>query len=259
MTAGKILAAARTDLGLSGRPNHITRDYASRHGKAFLEAPWCNMAITYWARKSGNAAAVLPAGDRAYTPWHADDGRDRGLWHAGTVENLKKHARPGAIVFFDWSGTNTLAAVDHVGLIEAVLNDGRIVTIEGNTGDACKRRVRSADVIAGFWLPPYKTSTSTPPPPAGAASNVEDLVAKLPMLSKGADNFDVKTVRACLFARGGLDPAHYGGAEGLQEWLERKDFDAALDSDVKAFQRSKKLEVDGICGPQTWAALLRVK
>ncbi|WP_188188065.1 peptidoglycan-binding protein [Nonomuraea sp. SYSU D8015] len=257
MTAAKMLAAGRADLGLSGRPNHITRDYAARHGKAFLEAPWCNMAITYWARKSGNAAAVLPAGDRAYTPWHADDGRDRGLWYAGTVENLKKHARPGAIVFFDWAGTNTIAAIDHVGVIEDVLDDGRVITIEGNTGDACKRRVRSATHIAGFWNPPYKPSTK--PPAAPAASTVEDLVKKLPMLAKGANNYDVKTVRACLFARGGLDPAHYGGTDGLQEWLERTDFDAALDSDVKAFQRSKKLEVDGIVGPRTWAALLRVK
>jgi peptidoglycan hydrolase-like protein with peptidoglycan-binding domain len=252
-----MLAAARADLGLAGRPNHITRDYASRHGKAFLEAPWCNMAITWWARKSGNADAVLPSGDRAFTVWHAQDGRDCGLWHSGTVANIQRFCEPGAIVYFDWGATNDIARIDHVGVVEQVLDDGRIVTIEGNTGDACKRRVRSADVIAGFWNPPYKPSTSTPPPLE--ASTVEDLVATLPMLSKDADNYDVKTVRACLFARGGLDPAHYGGPEGLQEWLERTDFDTALDSDVRAFQRSKKLEVDGVVGPLTWRALLRVR
>ncbi|MFB4275717.1 peptidoglycan-binding protein [Nonomuraea sp. MTCD27] len=253
-----MLAVARADLGLAGRPNRITRDYAERHGPAFLAAPWCNMAITWWARKSGNMNAVLPAGDRAYTVWHAEDGKDRGLWHSGTATNLKRHARPGGIVYFDWAGTNTIGAIDHVGLIEEVLDDGRVITIEGNTGDVCKRRVRAADVIAGFWNPPYKTSSKPSAPPA-AATVSEDLVAKLPVLSKGADSFDVKTVRGCLFARGGLNPASYGDPEGLQEWLERKDFDAALDSDVKAFQRSKKLKVDGVVGPRTWAALLRVK
>jgi peptidoglycan hydrolase-like protein with peptidoglycan-binding domain len=253
VTAAAMLAAARADLGLSGRPNRITRDYAARNGDEFLSAPWCDMAVTWWARKSGNTSAVLPAGDRAFTVWHAEDGKDSGLWHSGTAANLKKYARPGAIVFFDWGGTNLLGAIDHVGLIEQVLADGRIVTIEGNTSDACKRRVRGADVVAGFWNPNYTTIA-----PAAGASSAEDLVSKLPLLKQGADNFDVKTVRSLLFARGGLAPASYGGSAGLQEWLERTDFDAVLTSDVKAFQRAKKLDVDGVCGPLTWAALLRV-
>lgn len=256
MTAAAMLAAARADLGLAGRPNRITRDYASRHGTAFLEAPWCNMAITWWARKSGNMNAVLPAGDRAFTVWFAEDGKDRGLWHAGTAANVKRYARPGAIVFFDWGGTNTIGAIDHVGLIEEVLSDGRIVTIEANTGDAVKRRVRGADVVAGFWNPPYTTAAPAPGPAASTSTVLEDLVGKLPLLKLGADNFDVKTVRGCLFARGDLRPESYPA--GLQEWLERTVFDAALDSDVKTFQRAEGLDVDGAVGPLTWAKLLRV-
>ena len=69
---------------------------------------------------------------------------------------IKKHAKPGAIVFFDWGGTDEIPKIDHVGIIEKVLDDGRVQTIEGNTDDACKRRVRSASVIAGFWNPPYE-------------------------------------------------------------------------------------------------------
>ncbi|MEU4828425.1 hypothetical protein AB0H37_41780, partial [Actinomadura sp. NPDC023710] len=60
MTAAKMVAEARGSLGMSGRPNTITREYASRHGDEFLRASWCDMAITYWARHSGNAGAVLP-------------------------------------------------------------------------------------------------------------------------------------------------------------------------------------------------------
>jgi hypothetical protein len=113
------------------------------------------MSVTEWARRSDNAAAVLPNGDRAYTVWHAEDGRNLGRWHAGTATNIRKHAKPGAIVFFDWDGTDSIGRIDHVGVCEVNLGDGRMQTIEGNTGDACKRRVRASNVIAGFWNPDY--------------------------------------------------------------------------------------------------------
>ncbi|MBP2704383.1 CHAP domain-containing protein [Microbispora sp. RL4-1S] len=151
-----MLATARKDLGLVGRPNHITREYASRHGREYLDAAWCDMSVTYWARHSGNADAVLPAGDRAYTVAHAQDGKNLGRWYAGTVANVKAHAKPGALILFDWDGTNNIPAIDHIGVIEHVLSDGRVQTIEANTGNACKRRVRAADVIAGFWNPDYE-------------------------------------------------------------------------------------------------------
>lgn len=247
-----MLAQMREALGW-GEPNAIHRWYAARNGAEFApgSTPWCQMTVTWAAAKSGNYDAVCPRGDRAYTVYGADDGRDLGLWKTGTVANIRKYCEPGAVVYFDWGGTNTLAKVDHVGVVEMVLPDGRVQTIEGNTADECKRRVRAADVIAGFWVPRYTTVT-----PVTASPMEEDLVAKLPLLKQGADNFDVKTVRGCLFARGDLRPESYPA--GLQEWLERTVFDAALASDVKAFQRSKNLDADGVCGPLTWAALLRV-
>ncbi|WP_431897945.1 CHAP domain-containing protein [Nonomuraea sp. bgisy101] len=156
MTAATMLAEARKDLGMSGRPNPITRDYASRNGSEFLRAPWCDMSITHWARQSGNADAVLPEGDRAFTVWHAEDGKDLGRWYPGTSENIRKHAKPGAVVFFDWDGTDRIGAIDHVGIVEVNLGDGRVQTIEGNTADSCKRRVRASNVIAGFWNPDYE-------------------------------------------------------------------------------------------------------
>ncbi|WP_083733195.1 CHAP domain-containing protein [Actinomadura sp. CNU-125] len=148
------LREARKSLGLSGRPNYITRDYARRHGNAFLDAPWCDMSITYWARHAGTTAAVLPGGDRAFTPWHAGDFQKIGRWHTGTVGELNR-AEPGDVVFFDWGYSNSIGAIDHVGVIEKVLGGGRVQTIEGNTGDACKRRVRSASVIAGYGRPAW--------------------------------------------------------------------------------------------------------
>jgi hypothetical protein len=191
MTAASMLAAARASLGLTGRPNAITRDYAKRNGNEFLSAAWCDQAITYWARKSGNAAAVLPKGDRAYTVWHAQDGQKLGKWYTGTVENIRAHAKPGAIVFFDWAGTNSVGGIDHVGLVEKVLSDGRVQTIEANTGDACLRRVRAASVIAGFWNPDYSQQED---PMAGMTKqDIFDAVWKTDQIAGPADAADHKT------------------------------------------------------------------
>ncbi|MGI5162601.1 CHAP domain-containing protein [Microbispora sp. CA-102843] len=156
MSATKMLATARKSLGLVGRPNYITREYASRNGPEYRDAAWCDMSITYWGRHSGNAAAVLPQGDRAYTVTHALDGQALGRWYPGTAENIRRHLKPGAIVFMAWEGTDRIGDIDHVGVGEVNLGDGRVQTIEGNTGDACKRRVRGPSVIAGFWNPDYE-------------------------------------------------------------------------------------------------------
>lgn len=239
MSAEEMLAAARKDLGLAGRPNWITKDYASRNGREFLTAPWCNQAVTEWARKSGNAAAVLPNGDRAYTVWSAEDGQKLGRWHAGTVANIKKYAKPGAPIYFDWDGTDWISAIDHIGIIERVLPDGRVQTIEANTGNAVKRRVRSASVIAGFWNPDY----------ADTEKNwTEDAVKKLPTLKKGDKGWDVKTLHYLLLAR------DYGGLEGVDDTV----FTDAHANGIRGIQEAAGIEVDGVCGPQTWPVLLRV-
>lgn len=241
MTAASMLAAARKSLGMSGRPNTITREYASRHGDEFLRASWCDMAITYWARHSGNTAAVLPGGDRAYTVWHAQDFQKAGRWHTGTTASVNQ-AKPGDIVFFDWGATNSIGAIDHVGVVEKVLGGGRLQTIEGNTGDACLRRIRSSSVIAGYGRPAYTGGTS-------ATSWMEDIVKDLPMLAKGAkaSNEHVQTARGLLLAR---SHPEIGKVEGP--------FDATMDKAVRAVQRWAKVEDDGIIGPVTWSVLLRV-
>ncbi|WP_246268311.1 CHAP domain-containing protein [Nonomuraea typhae] len=229
----------RSYLGTEGRPNVLTRRYAARHGAEFLQAPWCNITITEAARESGNGLAVLPDGDRAYTIWHAEDGRDLGRWHEGTVQSIRRFAEPGAIVFFDWAGTNTIAKIDHVGIIEKVLDDGRIQTIEGNSGDACKRRVRSAGVIAGFWNPPYTADAPK--------DEVEVLVAKMPLLKVGAKGTAVKRAFYLLMSHGyGIDPGVY----------DDMTYTRAMGEKVAAFQKAKKLTADKEIGPLTWAALI---
>jgi N-acetyl-anhydromuramyl-L-alanine amidase AmpD len=85
--------------------------------------------------------------------------------------------------------------------------------------------------------------------PAAAASWTEELVNDLPLLAEGADNFDVKTVRALLVARGNQPDA--------MDLLNTR-FTAELGGQVKAFQKAHALEVDGVVGPKTYSALLRL-
>ncbi|MES9542887.1 peptidoglycan-binding protein [Actinomadura sp. NPDC000600] len=233
MTAVKMVAEARSTIGMSGRPNPITREYASRHGDEYLRAGWCDMAVTYWARHSGNAKAVLPAGDRAYTVWHARDFQRIGRWHSGTVENVNA-AKPGDIVFFDWGGTDDISAIDHVGLVEFSLGGGRLQAIEGNTDDAVKRRIRGAADIAGYGRPAYDDDWT------------EKMVRNLPMLARGDTGEDVETMQGLLLARSHPEVSISGT------------FDATTEAAVKAVQRWGRVDDDGIVGPLTWPVLLRV-
>lgn len=203
-TAVAMLAEARRSLGVRGRPNYITKDYANRHGAAFLSAPWCDMAVTYWARNSGNTAAVLPGGERAYTVWHAEDFRKIGRWHSGTTANVNR-AKPGDIVFFDWGLSNSIGAIDHVGIVEKVLGGGRVQTIEGNTGDACLRRIRSASVIAGYGRPAYGS------PSGGSATSEEDPLLGLKRGDKGER---VKALQEMIGAAGQRDALGKSGTDG---------------------------------------------
>lgn len=224
---------------VSGRPNWFTRDYAKRHGNAFLRAAWCDMFVTGVARTSG-AKAALPNGDRAYTVWHANDFAGINRWYSGTTDNVRRYAAPGDIVFFDWGGTNTRGAIDHVGIVKKNLGDGRLVTIEGNTSDAVKLRVRGSGVIAGFGQPRW---TVVKPKPIGKAWPYK----RTTLMRKGWENSaGVKKVQDRLNALG-YKPA----------LVEDGDFGAKTLAAVKWFQKRERIQVDGVVGPITWGRLFK--
>lgn len=93
--------------------------------------------------------------------------KKKGIW----VENENRTPNPGDIILYDWqdsgSGDNK-GAPDHVGIVEKT--DGNTITvIEGNYGDAVKRRALlvNGKYIRGYICPKYadaKTSTTTTTP-----------------------------------------------------------------------------------------------
>ncbi|GLY89422.1 CHAP domain-containing protein [Actinoallomurus iriomotensis] len=109
----------------------------------YANASWCDMFVS-WV---GVQAGVKGMGGDAFTPSHARWFQDQGRW--GTVP------KPGAVVFFSWSGSRSIGDIDHVGMVIKDDHDGTIRTVEGNTDDAVKIRTRSTDNVVGYGYPEY--------------------------------------------------------------------------------------------------------
>jgi surface antigen len=63
-------------------------------------------------------------------------------------------------VFFSWSGSKSLDAIDHVGMVMKANSDGSIQTIEGNTDNAVKIRTRDTSSVVGYGYPEYGGDTA---------------------------------------------------------------------------------------------------
>lgn len=91
---------------------------------------WCACFVSWCADQCGYIdTGVLPKFASCTfegVPWF----RERGLWQDNTYT-----PNPGDIIFFNWDGDGL---VDHVGIVERV-ESGRVYTIEGNSGDACRQ------------------------------------------------------------------------------------------------------------------------
>ena len=85
-------------------------------------------------------------------------------------------------------------------------------------------------------------------PEKPATKNEEECIVNLKMLSKGSKGETVKALQTLLIG--------YGYSCG--SWGADGDFGNGTDKAVKAYQKAKGLEVDGIVGTNTWKKLLGV-
>ena len=138
---GDLVAIALSQVGnVGGEP------YWSWYGFS-SHVDWCACFVSWCANECGYIeAGVIPrfAGCILGSNWF----KSRGLWQDGGYE-----PRPGDIIFFDWEGDGL---TDHVGIVERV-EGSRIYTVEGNSGDACRRNSYpiGSPVIYGFGCPAY--------------------------------------------------------------------------------------------------------
>ncbi|MWA04770.1 CHAP domain-containing protein [Actinomadura sp. LD22] len=104
---------------------------------------WCDMFVSWLGQNTG----AKGMGADAYTVSHAQ-------WFKKTGR-FGQTPKPGAVVFFAWNGGG-IKGIDHVGIVVKDNHDGTIKTIEGNTGDAVKQKVRDTSTVAGYGYPEYR-------------------------------------------------------------------------------------------------------
>lgn len=169
----------------------------------------------------------------AGTGWSARYYQNNGAWR--TTPEI------GDQIFFRTSANGTIC---HTGIVIEV-KSGKVTTIEGNSQNAVRRLTYSVSNsrIAGYGIPKWALVSNTKPNPGDTMR---------PTIKYGANGKPVKELQTILVTLGyklGSYGPNKNGVDG--------DFGSATEKAVKSFQKSRGLEVDGIVGPLTWAALDR--
>ena len=143
---GAIVSVALSQVGnVGGEPYWSWYGFDSR-------VEWCACFVSWCANECGYIdTGVIPkyAGCVNGVQWF----KDRGQWLDGSAEPA-----PGMIIFFDWDDENGQDGLsDHTGIVEKVEN-GRVYTIEGNSGDSVRQNsypVGHYEVL-GYGCPDFK-------------------------------------------------------------------------------------------------------
>jgi hypothetical protein len=137
----RMVQIARQEIGQAEQPpgsNNSARidQYRSATAGAMAGAPWCAYFTSWVAQQAG-----APLGDGgqgfgsvdAVYAWAQRNGR---AYTAGSGQQ----PRPGDLIVFN----------QHIGLVESVLPNGQIQTIEGNSSDRVSERVHAPGDAVGF-------------------------------------------------------------------------------------------------------------
>jgi hypothetical protein len=139
--AARMVAMAQAEVGQAEQPpgsNNSARiaQYRSATAGAPGPGPWCAYFTSWLARGAG-----VPVGDQgqgfgsvdALYAWAQKSGR-------AIPTSSGQPPRPGDLIVWD----------EHIGIVESVLPDGRIQTIEGNSSDRVSRRVHAKGDAIGY-------------------------------------------------------------------------------------------------------------
>ncbi|MEV0233659.1 CHAP domain-containing protein [Nonomuraea sp. NPDC050786] len=143
----KFIELLESQIGYSEKADDYTK-FGDWYGKNvefdadYSSAPWCDMYLSWAAHKLGYQDWI---GQFAWTVSHAKWFKKQGAWG--------HKPKPGAIVFYDWSGSNDIDKIDHVGIVTRV-EGNTIFTIEGNIdGGVAKRKERDTSKVVGYGYP----------------------------------------------------------------------------------------------------------
>jgi len=239
--ASDIVKKAAKEIGVKENPTGSNRvkyntAYYGREvsGSAY---PWCCAFIWWVFRECGASRLFFNGKKSAYCPTVEAWGKAEGL----TVERSK--GKPGDIVLFDFYGKGISG---HIGIIEKVVGN-KYQTIEGNTsttsddnGGAVMRRTRPLSVVRCIIRPNYDEENG---------KEAKTVKIELKVLQKGTAGKQVKTLQRLLRMLGYKD--QYGNTLAIDG-----DFGGKTEHALKKFQNAEGLVADGICGANSWKALL---
>ena len=212
----------------------LPRGYAVKYTDA-----WCATTVSALAIACG-ATDIIPT--ECSCTKLIELAKAKGIW----VEADNYTPAPGDLLLYDWgdngNGDNT-GNPDHIGVCEYVVGDS-ITVIEGNFKNAVGRRLIKVNgkYIRGYITPHYADE------PVKATKTETTSTVKVKTLKKGSKGSNVKAMQILLMGHNFYCGGY--GADGS--------FGSGTESAVKAFQKANGLDVDGICGPKTWAKLLGI-
>ncbi len=235
-TPENVLKVARHYIGVKENPANSNRqmfgEWYGTNGVA-----WCAIFVSYCFYKAGMPLSSIPPTSNkkgfAYCPY--------GVKYFQDQKKFDKNPKVGDIVFFDWQGDGTS---DHVGIVEKVLGNNQVGTIEGNTsynnnsnGGEVMRRKRKLSAIQGFAHPDYDQVSTYHDEDVPSWPGYYIMLTS--PLQKG---HDIKEWQEQMIEIG-YDLGSYG-ADGA---FGQKSHQALLQ-----FQKDKNLDKDGVIGPITW-------
>lgn len=129
----RALSLAQSQVGVREATGNNDGIPAQRYSDGRRE-PWCANFVAWTFRQSGNP---LPGNQRrlASVQYMEDQMKANNQWFPRGAQTPK----PGDVIFFANRGNSDAGPGRHVGIVEKVEN-GRVYTIEGNSGNAVARR-----------------------------------------------------------------------------------------------------------------------
>lgn len=248
-SAKRLIEVALAEVGTVEGPKENQTKYGAFTKMNYQ--PWCGSFVMWCANKAG-----VKVPNTVYTPSGADAFKKAKAW-------FEDAPQPGDIVFFDFPGDG-VDRISHVGIVVKDNKDGTCVTVEGNTagtvGDQrnggmvqkktrayAKNKSKIEISIVGFGRPKFVESGAAPavvkPEPVAEVKKAEN-----PKLYPGAT----------------VDPGESGDAvKMLQKALGLPvdgHYGPVMKKAVVAWQKAnpKFGEADGVIGPKSWAALMKL-
>lgn len=229
-TAADIVKIAKREIGVAESPEYSNNVKYNTwyYGRAVRGTayPWC-MTFVQWVFDQADVALGLKTASCTELMNYA---KKQGKW-------ITSGYKAGDVLFFQFDKD---AYADHTGICESATS-ATVTSIEGNTsisgsqtngGEVC-RQTRKIGLVMGAYRPSYTT-----------AEGGKTVTITLPTLKRGSKNGSVTALQQLLTTKG-YDTNGIDGEFG-------KNTEVAL----KKFQKAKNLTQDGVCGKNSWTAIL---